>query len=81
MNDLTLTAKFKALTDKARAVRMNVFLVYVFEDDFWACSVIHPDHREEDIRGETIEDIVVNLEEFFKEYGNTNNVALIRPKK
>lgn len=81
MTDPDLLERIKVLTKKARALHMNLFIVYVFKEDYWACSVIHPDHREEDLNGETIEEIIVSLEEFFKEYGGSNNVTLIRPKK
>lgn len=81
MNNELLTERLKKLTVNARSLHMNLFLVYVFEDDYWACSVIHPDHREECLGAHTFEEMVVALEKFFKEYGNTNNVTLIRPKK
>lgn len=79
MENVLLTEKLKHLTEKARSLRMNLFLVYVFEEDYWACSVIHPDHREEDLGGDTFENIIIALENFFQQW--SSNVTLFRPKK
>lgn len=79
MNDALLTSRLAELTVKARRLHMNLFLVYVFEDDYWACSVIHPDHREECLGADTFEEMVVALEKFFEQW--KGNVTLIRPKK
>lgn len=73
-----ITERLKVLTEKARKLHMNLFLVYVYQNEAWCVSVIHPNSREEDLHGDTFEEIVEALEVFFEQYGG--NVVLLRPK-